>query len=301
MLLISLPLCQRAHRPQQRDSVGSCEVAFVGRRGTTWKIAPQQSLTVECPVKHCGQTVNVTWCKLLKPHRCEQLNQTDNIEIRQRHNPANDELVSYLSFKRISVHDDGLYRCHLKRVPSHFGFSHHINISVSDIYMGAEYSDKAAVMSLSADDDDDDDEVAPWLPYFCITMSIVVLVAVMVVLTLLRFYGWKRILIFKDTKGEEMPTQMIPDLPKWTESSSPALQSRIFVVNDIYSPTTPETPKSPPAPSPAEDQPAASDTADKTSAVYAVINHSQPGMAARKQNAATKEEKSPQYTVVKVP
>uniref|UniRef100_A0A3P8RNK8 Ig-like domain-containing protein n=1 Tax=Amphiprion percula TaxID=161767 RepID=A0A3P8RNK8_AMPPE len=198
--------------------------------GTTWKVAPQRSLTVSCPVKHCGRTLNITWCKVLQSH-CEQLNKTENVAVRQNHNQANDELVSYLSFKQISIYDDGLYRC--KFIGDRLGeFSHSIKIS-------------------------------------------------------------------------EMPTHMIPDFPKWTHSFSPVLRSSVCTVNDIHSSTSPETPKSSPALSPTGDQPAVSNTADKSqpsaSAVYAVISHRQTGMAARKQNTAPTEDKNPQYAVIKVP
>uniref|UniRef100_A0A3Q1F9U1 Ig-like domain-containing protein n=1 Tax=Acanthochromis polyacanthus TaxID=80966 RepID=A0A3Q1F9U1_9TELE len=213
------------------DLAASCEVMALVRRHTTWKAAPQQSLTVRCPVKHCGRTINITWCKDVQSNRCEQLNETENVELSQNHNQANDELESYLSFKQISIYDDGLYRCKLNGDKLGI-FSHFINIS-------------------------------------------------------------------------EMPTHMIPSLPKWTHSSSPVLHSCVFTVNDISSSATPEILKSPPDLSPTADQTTVSNTADKSQLppdpVYAVINHRQPGMSDRKQNAAPKEDKNPQYAVVKVP
>lgn len=93
-------------------------------RGTTVKTAPRQPLTVKCPVKHCGESLDVAWCKLLNTNRCEQINETGNVEILQ------DEMISSLIFKRISIYDDGLYRCYLKG-SKYVAFSHIINISVS--------------------------------------------------------------------------------------------------------------------------------------------------------------------------
>ncbi|XP_054871054.1 B- and T-lymphocyte attenuator [Amphiprion ocellaris] len=281
------------------DLVASCEVVALVRRGTTWKVAPQRSLTVSCPVKHCGRTLNITWCKVLQSN-CEQLNKTENVELRQNHNQANDQLVSYLSFKQISIYDDGLYRC--KFIGDKLGeFSHSIKISVSDKYQGVEMPKFEAVKISSTDGEDD----YSWLPYFCIPVSIVLLIVTLTVITMLKFYGWRRILTINHTKGEEMPTHMIPDFPKWTHSFSPVLRSSVCTVNDIYSSTSPETPKSSPALSPTGDQPAVSNTADKSqpsaSAVYAVISHRQTGMAARKQNTAPTEDKNPQYAVIKVP
>ncbi|XP_022054800.2 B- and T-lymphocyte attenuator [Acanthochromis polyacanthus] len=282
------------------DLAASCEVMALVRRHTTWKAAPQQSLTVRCPVKHCGRTINITWCKDVQSNRCEQLNETENVELSQNHNQANDELESYLSFKQISIYDDGLYRCKLNGDKLGI-FSHFINISVSDKYQGVEMSKFEGAKLPSADGEDD----YSWLPYFCITVSILLLIVTLPVITMLRFYGWRRILTISHTKGEEMPTHMIPSLPKWTHSSSPVLHSCVFTVNDIYSSATPEILKSPPDLSPTADQTTVSNTADKSQLppdpVYAVINHRQPGMADRKQNAAPKEDKNPQYAVVKVP
>lgn len=110
------------------DSFPSCEVELMVRRGTTRKVAPRQPLTVSCPVKHCGESLNVTWCKLLD--ECEQINYTKNVEIRQTENHVEDEMISILTFRRISIHDDGLYRCYVKGY-KYEQISHIINISVS--------------------------------------------------------------------------------------------------------------------------------------------------------------------------
>uniref|UniRef100_A0A3Q3J3C1 Ig-like domain-containing protein n=1 Tax=Monopterus albus TaxID=43700 RepID=A0A3Q3J3C1_MONAL len=106
------------------------------RKGTTKKRAPNQSLTLKCPVRHCGESLDVTWCKLLAPNHCDRIKETENIEITQDNNTEyrKDQLISYLTFKQISVYDDGLYRCEL--TGSHHRYdqiSHTINISVSGI------------------------------------------------------------------------------------------------------------------------------------------------------------------------
>ncbi|TKS67092.1 B- and T-lymphocyte attenuator [Collichthys lucidus] len=147
-----------------QDSFPSCEVQVMVQRGMIKKAAPQQRLTVRCPVKHCGESLNVTWCKLLETNTCEQINQTEDVEITQDDKHAADRLVSSLTFKRISLHDDGLYRCDLGDTQ----IGHFINVSVSD-----------GELDLS------------WLPYFYICISAVLLVATFSVFTLLRFYGWR--------------------------------------------------------------------------------------------------------------
>lgn len=112
------------------DLSPSCEIELMVRRGTTLKTVPQQPLTVRCPVRHCGESLNVTWCKLLDTNVCEEIDYTENIERRQNEKHVRNELISYLTFTRISVHDDGLYRCHLKGY-NYKKISHIINISVS--------------------------------------------------------------------------------------------------------------------------------------------------------------------------
>ncbi|TKS67057.1 B- and T-lymphocyte attenuator [Collichthys lucidus] len=147
-----------------QDSFPSCEVQVMVRSGMIKKAAPQQRLTVRCPVKHCGESLNVTWCKLLETNTCGQINQTEDVEITQDDKHAPDRLVSSLTFKRISIHDDGLYKCTLGDIQ----IGHFINVSISD-----------GELDLS------------WLPYFYICISAVLLVATFSVFTLLRFYGWR--------------------------------------------------------------------------------------------------------------
>ena len=98
------------------------------RRGTTWTAAPQQRVTVKCPVKDCGESVSVTWCKLSDADRCELINHTESIQ--QNNKRVRGELISFLTFKRISIHDAGLYGCSLKGSKFEV-ISHTINISVS--------------------------------------------------------------------------------------------------------------------------------------------------------------------------
>ncbi|XP_022596786.1 uncharacterized protein LOC111218658 isoform X3 [Seriola dumerili] len=249
------------------DLSPSC-VQLMVRSGTTLKRAPQQSATVSCPVKHCGKSLNITWCKLLDTNRCERINKTENIEIRQDDDHVKNELISYLTFKWITVYDDGLYRCEFRG--KYHEISHIINISVSDMHQGDETTDDTdniAVVSLSAAD-----------VFFTETLT------------------------FKPTKGQERSSHMIPDLPKGNTPSTPVLQDH-FVLNAIYSPNTAGTPPSPPSLTNNRNQPLAN-TGDKSHAsdyaVYAVINHTQPGIPARKQHAVTKQDNNPKYTAVNV-
>lgn len=110
------------------------------RRNSTWKTPPRQSLTVSCPVIHCGETLEVTWCKLFDSVNCERIHETKNVKITQ--NPDKDKLISYLNFKEISIHDDGMYRCGLLGYNGSV-ISHSIIISVSGMLSDIFYSSSA--------------------------------------------------------------------------------------------------------------------------------------------------------------
>lgn len=110
--------------------VPQCEVHLMVQRGTVWKSAPGQNVTLTCPFKNCGQKFNITWCKFDELSCCKQIEGMPNVEITQSGRSAMDELISSLTLTWISAQQDGLYRCNLHG--NNFGmFSHSINISVS--------------------------------------------------------------------------------------------------------------------------------------------------------------------------
>ncbi|KAG7503395.1 B-and T-lymphocyte attenuator-like [Solea senegalensis] len=162
-----------------------CEVATMVQRGTTVVTIPQQSVTVSCPVVHCGKSLIVTWCKLSNTGRCQQIGNTENVEI-QQDSHLKDKLISNLTFKQISAGDDGLYRCELHGLANgESRVSHHINISVS-----------AASLSQAVD------ESASWHPYFYICGGVAVLVFTLTALTLQQFYRRKQP-TYKPTKKQD--------------------------------------------------------------------------------------------------
>uniref|UniRef100_A0A7N8X5C2 Ig-like domain-containing protein n=1 Tax=Mastacembelus armatus TaxID=205130 RepID=A0A7N8X5C2_9TELE len=227
----------------------SCDVVLMVRRNTHMKIAPNQSLTVKCPVKHCGKSLEVTWCKLLDTDRYGPFNKSENVEIRQNNNHRKDELISYLTFKRISMHDEGMYRCDLERCQSNFNyFSHAINISVSGMLLFPPKSAKKCVIYQS-----------------------------------------------------KMSNHMIPDLPKRSSPTVPVLTAHFSILNDIYAPGPARTPSSPPHSFTNGNQPLASMAKEgQPSGVYAVINHRQSRIPARKQGTVIKQDKKIEYTTVAV-
>ncbi|XP_065328133.1 uncharacterized protein si:ch211-214p13.8 [Pelmatolapia mariae] len=260
-------------------------------KGSTWKTPPRRSLRVSCPVKHCGETLEVTWCKLFDSNICERIHEAKNVKITQ--NPDKDKLMSYLNFKEISIHDDGLYRCGLL---GHNGsvISHTINISVSDMYEGIENpdnNDKNAGTTPSPDHNEDKN----WMPYFYICFSIVLLILILTALIFLSSCDWKRVLSLNYVKGEEMPTLMIPDLPKWSPPSTPVPLTNLSVLNDIYSSYTPERSVSPAA-QPCSNQISASNPALKYQdcEVYGIINHRHATKQGGKYHNMTNQVKPPE-------
>ncbi|XP_026231580.1 B- and T-lymphocyte attenuator isoform X2 [Anabas testudineus] len=186
---------------KEKDLFPSCEIVLMVQRHTTWKTPPQRSVTVGCPVKHCGESVTVTWCKVLKMHHCEWINGSENVEIIQ--NYSKNELISYLTFKRISINDDGLYRCGLKEYKNNI-ISHTINISVSDLNKEVERTDRQQSDNTAAESQTSPAHLeSSWLPYLYICFSIAFVIAALTVLTHLCFHGQKRMTYYKTTNGQE--------------------------------------------------------------------------------------------------
>ncbi|XP_070694736.1 B- and T-lymphocyte attenuator-like [Pempheris klunzingeri] len=258
----------------------SCEVEVNVWSGTTWRAVPKQRLTVRCPVKHCGESPNVTWCKLLDGDKCEQINHAENVEIRQNDSHVKNELISFLTFKRISIRDDGLYRCHLKGY-KYAQISHIINISVSDLNQGVKNPDYKAYELNDRSVASKNEEDISWLPYFSICVCIALLVITLTVVTLLSFYCRKPFPTNNHSKKQDMSTQMIPDLPKGSSPSTLVLQTHFSVLNDIYSPSPAERP--PARPSQAEAPNTADQSRESDCVVYTMINH--PKTPAKEQHA----------------
>ncbi|XP_037542108.1 B- and T-lymphocyte attenuator [Nematolebias whitei] len=286
------------------DLSSSCEITLEVKRGTTQRVVPGQHVTVSCPGKHCGKSLNVTWCKVSNTI-CERIRQTENIEISQ--NYGKDELISFLSFKHISIIDDGLYKCKILGNKDKV-VGHSINISVSDRNQGAKNDDNVAAASRSSGDDDDGDDEKPdsWLPYFYICSIILLLVATVTVLTLLHFFGWKRTWTPNYPEHEKSSTHMIPNIPQTSTPTSPVLQTHLSVLKEIYGSSLAETTTSSLSSPPTENQPPIANTTAKgqasNSPVYAVINHQQRGTSsARKQPAMDKKEDDLKYAVVNLP
>ncbi|XP_076015348.1 uncharacterized protein LOC143007776 isoform X2 [Genypterus blacodes] len=205
---------------KRRGVTSSCAVEVRVRRGQVWAAVPHQELSITCPVRHCGQALQITWCRRVDTGTCVQLNDTESIEITQ-HNKSTDQLISSLIFKRISISDNGLYRCGIREYENeHIG--HLIYISVSDSNQEADNLHNNANSGFSQDIDvgAKATEVI-WAPYLYICMGALFVVMSLVVIANLSSDSCKGMTTNKRSDGQEMATRALPDVPKWSTLSDP--------------------------------------------------------------------------------
>uniref|UniRef100_A0A8C7FLZ2 B- and T-lymphocyte attenuator n=1 Tax=Oncorhynchus kisutch TaxID=8019 RepID=A0A8C7FLZ2_ONCKI len=156
------------------NAQGPCEIEVPIKRNTVWNAVPQKRLTINCPVKHCGETLRVTWCKF-EDANCKQINETEKVKIGWKpFDRGSENRIAFLDFKKISMNDDGSYRCGMAGNKSSI-VSHAINVSVSDNSPNAKH----------------DEKYLSWLPYAYICVGIVLLVVVVTAISFLYLYGCK--------------------------------------------------------------------------------------------------------------
>ncbi|XP_032422617.1 uncharacterized protein LOC116722567 [Xiphophorus hellerii] len=263
------------------NEVSSCDVMAEVRRGETKRVSPGQNLTVECTVKHCGESFIVRWFKFSKTLKnWEAIPVMENIKITQKYNKEN--LISYLSLDQVSINDDGLYQCALGH--SNEIVSHSINISVSELNKGVENTDNDA-------DSIDDDRSS--LSIFLICVTIIFVIAAAIVLILVCCHGWKQTWTCNNKNQAEISTHMIPELPKTSASSSPSLRTPFSVLNDIYSSSKPEKTSTSTSPALALTGNVADTAANSQAsncAVYTMINYQQCVSPARNDTSKQDEK-----------
>ncbi|XP_029967917.1 uncharacterized protein LOC115403212 [Salarias fasciatus] len=262
------------------DGVSSCQAELLVRRGTIRRALPGHTVTVRCSLKHCGQPLNVTWCKIRSSGRCERIRETENVGITQQPDGwTKDEVTSSLSFKKISVEEDGLYRCEVKGL----AIGHAINILVSDLNQEAQHSDDHAAESLKTHNDGS----IVWLPYFAIFCGIALPVILLTGVTLLSFRSCYRPAMQSYFKRQEPFIHVSPHLAGRSAPSRPIPPPRLAVLSVAEAPGPPPPPlmsaRTPPAAAAAASAATAGQVSD--SPVYAVINHRKPGNQTRAPHA----------------
>ncbi|KAI1885326.1 hypothetical protein AGOR_G00218990 [Albula goreensis] len=146
-----------------------CSVGIRVRRNTNFKQVATKSLKITCPVQNCGQTIDVTWCKI-QGNNCIPLNKTNGITVGWE-KPEKEMPEWFLAFASIKEEDSGKYRCRLSG--DEMAVGHNIDIAVT--------GNEGTTQDLS------------WLPYIYICTGMVVVVVIMVMaISFLLIYGCKR-------------------------------------------------------------------------------------------------------------
>ncbi|XP_048882977.1 uncharacterized protein LOC125749592 [Brienomyrus brachyistius] len=127
------------------ENVNQCAVEIPKQWDTVILAVDKSSVTLNCPVRHCGGTPTLTWCKSKTTPYCITVKETDNIKIEWKRDITDPDIsTSRLVFKEISKEDAGLYRCDV------FGsappVSHHINITVTVLPAYGPRSELVAVL-----------------------------------------------------------------------------------------------------------------------------------------------------------
>ncbi|XP_035619877.1 B- and T-lymphocyte attenuator-like isoform X23 [Oncorhynchus keta] len=211
-----------------QDQGPTCEVRV--KRNTIWNAVPQKALTINCPVRHCGEKLHATWCRFVDLLNCEQIHETEQVTFGWR---QKDILI--LNFKKISINDDGLYRCGVAENGS-TTVSHAIKVSVSDSNLEiTSTADHNTNDSTGARRDRNDPS---FMPYVYICVGIVVLVVIVTAFSFFCLHAYKGPSRSTEnrTKKQEMSTLAAPcpDLsfnPEGTFPSSPSTPNPVQPAN----------------------------------------------------------------------
>ncbi|XP_019910231.3 B- and T-lymphocyte attenuator-like isoform X1 [Esox lucius] len=204
LVLVLCLLFLLCDRDNGADQGLSCVSEVRVRRNTAFKAVPLNRLTINCTVKHCGDVPNITWCKFLDSSICKPMTDAGNIKVSQKKLSAH-EVMSFLFFKKISMDDQGQYRCYLAGNENSV-VSHAISVNVSERDVGFEYSgNNTGDIPTSKYKMD-----VYWLPYVGICMGVLLLV---VMVTAIFFFS---------LDGCEGPITSAKSRTKVQEASTPA-------------------------------------------------------------------------------
>ncbi|XP_053353231.1 B- and T-lymphocyte attenuator-like [Clarias gariepinus] len=119
--------------------VASCVPEIKVRKNTVYESSRERRLNIPCPVTYCAAVPAVAWMKIDETSKYIPINETNHVSITQEETGLKN-IISYLSFRDISTHSNGVYRC--KIFTGNFSLeSHNININVSDSsYLSANNS-----------------------------------------------------------------------------------------------------------------------------------------------------------------
>ncbi|XP_072554518.1 uncharacterized protein [Paramormyrops kingsleyae] len=127
------------------ENVNQCAVEILKRWNTVILAVEKSGVTLNCPVKHCGGTPTLTWCKMKTTLYCMTVTETDKIKIEWKRDKTDPDIsTSRLVFKHISMEDAGLYRCDVSGSAPPVG--HCINITVTVLPAYGPRSELVAVL-----------------------------------------------------------------------------------------------------------------------------------------------------------
>ncbi|XP_056145461.1 B- and T-lymphocyte attenuator-like [Lampris incognitus] len=196
----------------------SCDPVVSVKRGTVWKAVPHQRLRISCNVTLCGKPSKVTWCKLVDT-KCEQIQNDPNVVIKLDRDDFWEKGTSRLKFEEVSVNDDGLYKCLLRRSKTPLAVSHWINVSVSDSHRRIHIRPKHAPRVADSPNAAKAAEL-PWLPYAAICGGTALLVLLATLISRLCYCERKGFRTSKPANAQEVCRRRLPGLPAGTVSAT---------------------------------------------------------------------------------
>ncbi|XP_036430138.1 B- and T-lymphocyte attenuator-like [Colossoma macropomum] len=168
---------------------GLCVPAVRVRKNTVYRGSSKSLLRVPCPVTYCEEIPTVRWFRIKDTDKSIPVSETDQVTVTQEWFTAEEkEIISYLSFKSLSVQDDGLYRCAAAGSNS-ASESHNIKVSVSDTILDT-VNGKVMFLPVTASPTVPViNTAAAWMPYIIICSGVFCLVTIVMLIVLLSLYG----------------------------------------------------------------------------------------------------------------
>ncbi|KAI4888358.1 hypothetical protein NFI96_000293 [Prochilodus magdalenae] len=117
-----------------QGSAGICVPVVRVRKYTAFGAPRNNRLKISCPVEYCEEIPTVRWFRVDETGRSVPVNQTDEITVTEERSTAEREIISHLTFRNISIQDDGIYKCQVSAL-DYTSESHNINVSVSDMIL----------------------------------------------------------------------------------------------------------------------------------------------------------------------
>ncbi|KAG9335021.1 hypothetical protein JZ751_006162 [Albula glossodonta] len=170
VLSLFLLISVRGHAQGQGTE---CSVDIRVRRNTNFEQVATKSLKITCPVQNCGQTIDVTWCKV-QGNNCNPLNITNGITVGWE--KLEQEMPEwFLAFASIKVEDSGKYRCRLSGDKMAVGHNIGITVTAANASDSLENAVANSSSSSTAGNEGTTQDLS-WLPYIYICTGMVVVV-----------------------------------------------------------------------------------------------------------------------------